>query len=173
MTYTCCLLSRPSISKRASLAAREERRSAFSRMATMQSQPSSHALGIAAPNSERACEVSVALAGTALKVIVTATTAKAAGAASLRRVPCKAKWAVAKDMVAYLAAKTAKLAPLSADKATSEVDSAALNRFRLPKTRERGSLKVTLNIVKYRVVALTQQQWLLLARTLAVWQSTV
>ena len=115
----------------------------------------------------------MALEGTASKVIAKATTAKAAGEASLRRVPCKAKWAVAKDMVAYLAAKTAKLAPLSADKATSEVDSAALNRFRLPKTRERGSLKVTLNIVKYRVVALTQQQWLLLARTLAVWQSTV
>jgi hypothetical protein len=62
-------------------------------MAMMQWQPSSQALGIAASASERVCEVSVALAGTALKVIVTATTAKAAGAASLRRVPCKAKWA--------------------------------------------------------------------------------
>ena len=66
------------------------------------------------------------MAGTALKVIVTATTAKAAGAASLRRVPCKAKWApwkrwdsrlkprctrLREEMVAYHAAKAAKLAP--------------------------------------------------------------
>ena len=91
MMYTCCLLSRPSISKRASLAAREERKSPFSRMVTMQWQPSSQALGIAAPASERACEVFVALADTALKVIVTATTAKAAGEASLRRVPVQSK----------------------------------------------------------------------------------